>query len=128
MRFLTFLIFALALIACGPQIQISNAYAQANLSDNEYSKCNPLIEKESVDFVTDIKVAHGLFVAHRDNRVSEYMSGKAKEGNSYGQIALGHMHLTGTYGAIKDKVKAIRWFSRAADNGSKAAECLLGLL
>ena len=78
------------------------------LGDNEYSKCNPLIEKESEDFVTDIKVAHGLFVAHRDNRVSEYISGKAEEGNSYGQMALGYMHLTGTYGAIKDKVKSIR--------------------
>ena len=78
MKLLTFVIFALALIVCGPQIQISNAYAQANLSDNEYSRCNPLIKKESEDFATDIKVAHGLFVTHRYNRVSEYISGKAE--------------------------------------------------
>ena len=53
------------------------------------------------------------------------LSEKAKEGNSFGQLNLGVIYLEGDYGVRNDKVKAMLWLSRAADNGSKGAECIL---
>ena len=126
MRYLTLVLSTLALTACNQHTQTANKHAQNSFDYSAFNKCIPYIMKDSEEHMSSIDVAVEHYNARSSGKLFEYMSEKAKEGAPYGQFSLGLMYFEGSDGVKKNKVKGLRWLSRAADNGSKSAKCFLG--